>query len=74
MKWISILDKHPRIGQICIVCFNGVVQDDTYEFDQGDCNDFGGVESFWDREELDEGRSIKDNDFWMPLPVAPKVT
>lgn len=67
MSWIRAEHKRPRIGQVCIVCFNGVVQNETYTYDGGD-----ECQPFWSREELDRCPEVEDSDLWMPLPTLMK--
>lgn len=64
MSWIRAEHKRPRIGQVCLVCFNGVVQNETYTYDGGD-----ECQPFWARDELDRCPEVEDSDSWMPLPV-----
>jgi hypothetical protein len=68
--WNKITDKLPPIGETVIVCFNGVVQHETYFLDCGDLPG-GGVEHFWDRDGLDNGKIVANSDLWIPLPTAP---
>ncbi len=68
--WNKITDKLPSIGVKVIVCFNGVVQHETYHLDCGDLPS-GGVEYFWDRDGLDNGKVVVESDLWMPLPAPP---
>lgn len=66
MDWIRAEDKRPKIGQVCLVCFNGVVQNETYVYDGGD-----ECQPFWARDELDRCPEVEDSDLWMPLPSYP---
>ena len=66
--WISAKDKYPRIGQKCIVCIEGIVQDEIYTLDGGD-----DCPQYWSRDDIDECPFIKESDYWMPLPDAPNA-
>ena len=71
-EWISIDDHWPSIGQKVILFGNGVVQEDIYMFDAGDCSDYGQCDYFFCRDDLDESISIQSGQFWMALPKPPK--
>lgn len=64
--WISVKNELPHYGQRVLLYSGGVVQNETYTFDEGEQ---GGP--FWDRDDLDEGVSMKESDFWQPLPRQP---
>jgi len=59
----------PDVGAKYLVRINGVLQEEIYEFDQGDC-DYGLGDFFWDRPGLDECPLFdSDNDEWLPISV-----
>ena len=66
--WISAKDKYPRIGQQCIVCIEGIVQNEIYTLDGGD-----ECPQYWSRDDIDECPFVKDSDYWIPLPEAPNA-
>lgn len=53
LPWHDVDKEWPAIGEKVILFANGVVQEDIYEFDQGD-DGFGGGEHFWGRDDIDE--------------------
>lgn len=69
-EWIPLADKHPRIGQRCIVCIGCAVQYDSLVFDSVD---EGGP--FWAHPEDDYSDDYtipaSDDNYWMPWPGAP---
>jgi len=65
-EWRCSKDRLPLIGQWVWLCLKGVVQREAFYLDQGD----NGLE-YWDRDDLDEGLTVNDDDYWMPLPTKP---
>lgn len=62
--------RWPVIGRHYVVSFNGTVQHETYEFDQGD-DGMGGGEYFWNREDLDECPAFNpEADRWIEVSEA----
>ena len=68
--WISVEDKLPHTGDLCLICINGVRQNEVYTFD---CADSGEYSSpyFWSRDDLDECPTMSPRDLWQPLPPPP---
>lgn len=57
----------PRTGDKYLVKINGVLQEEIFEFDQGD-DGFGGGEYFWSRDDADECPPFNpETDKWLPL-------
>lgn len=64
MKWISVKERLPKVGEI-VLLFSGVLQNELYEFDEYE------GKRYWCREELESAVFIKESDYWMPLPEPP---
>lgn len=69
LQFISAKDgKHwPTIGDKYLVRINGVLQNEVFEFDQGD-SDFGGGDLYWDHNRDTECPLFNsESDEWLPL-------
>lgn len=68
-RWTSAREELPSIGTKVLLFGNGVVQEEVYTMDGVDSYD---IVYFWNRDDLDEGVAVMPDQFWMPLPAAPK--
>lgn len=69
LQFLSAKDgKHwPTIGDKYLVRINGVLQNEVFEFDQGD-SDFGGGDFYWDHNRDTECPLFNsESDEWLPL-------
>jgi len=65
-EWTCAKDRLPLIGRWVLLCIKGVVQREAFYLDQGD----NGPE-YWDRDDLEEGLMVNDDDYWILLPDRP---
>lgn len=74
MNWIKFEDKKPFYGQKVLLFANGVVQEETWQYEECDTNDYGGVAEYWSRDDFHEFPiDALPEHFWMPLPTKPDV-
>jgi hypothetical protein len=71
MKWISVEDRLPSIGEKVILFANGVVQEEIFVMDEADISDYTTIR-FWGRDDLENCPKVESGQRWMPLPEPPE--